>query len=75
MADDDIELGNALDGGSSDEIGESKKKRFISDKIDRILVYIILGIIAVLLTVNITGVLPRIPRRMKPYPNPILTTL
>lgn len=60
MADEDIELGNALEAASPDEMGEPKKKRFISDKIARVLVYVASGIIAIILTITISVVTFRV---------------
>ncbi len=58
--DNDIELGNALEGATPEDLGDRKKKKFLSDKIARVLVYVASGIIAVLLTITISVITFRV---------------
>ncbi len=60
MAEDDIELGNALEGSDVENLGGTKRRRFLSDRVAKILVYILAGIIGILLTITISVITFRV---------------
>jgi flagellar basal body-associated protein FliL len=54
MSDEDFNLGNALEDGGADVVDDKKKRKFVSDKIARILMFVAIGIVAVLISITVS---------------------
>ena len=54
MSDEDLELGNAIEADSTESIDEPKKRRVFSDRLARILMFVAIGIVALLVSVTVS---------------------
>lgn len=55
MGDEELDLGNAIEGGGGDDSVEGQKsKKFLSDRIARLLIYVASGIVAIILCITIS---------------------
>jgi flagellar basal body-associated protein FliL len=54
MSDEDIELGNAIDADTTESIEEPKKRKVFSDRIAKVLMFVAIGIVAVLVSITVS---------------------
>jgi len=54
MSDEDLELGNAIDADSTETIEEPKKRKVFSDRIAKVLMFVAIGIVAVLVSITVS---------------------
>ncbi len=54
MSDEDLELGNAIEADNTETIDEPKKRKVFSDRLARILMFVAIGIVALLVSVTVS---------------------
>jgi len=54
MSDEDLELGNAIEADQTESIEEPKKRKVFSDRMARILMFVAIGIVALLVSVTVS---------------------
>ncbi len=54
MSDEDLDFGNAIDADAADPVDEPKKRKLFSDRMARILMFVAIGILALLVTITIS---------------------
>jgi len=54
MSDEDLELGNAIEAESTESIDEPKKRRVFSDRMAKMLMFVAIGIVALLVSITVS---------------------
>ncbi|MDF1566960.1 MAG: flagellar basal body-associated FliL family protein [Spirochaetaceae bacterium] len=54
MSDEDLELGNAIEADSAEAIEEPKKRKVFSDRMAKVLMFVAIGIVALLVSVTVS---------------------
>ena len=54
MSDDDLELGNAIEADTTESLEEPKKRKLFSDRMARVLMFVAIGIVALLVSVTVS---------------------
>jgi hypothetical protein len=54
MSDEDLELGNAIEAESTESLNEPKKRRVFSDRMAKMLMFVAIGIVALLVSITVS---------------------
>lgn len=54
MSDEELELGNAIEADSGDAIEEPKKRKVFSDRMAKVLMFVAIGIVALLVSITVS---------------------
>ncbi|MCG8453742.1 MAG: hypothetical protein MI717_11225 [Spirochaetales bacterium] len=54
MSDEDLELGNAIEADGSESLEEPKKRKVFSDRVAKVLMFVAIGILALLVSVTVS---------------------
>ncbi len=54
MSDEDLELGNAIEADQTESIEEPKKRKLFSDRMAKVLMFVAIGIVAILVSVTVS---------------------
>ena len=54
MSDEDLELGNAIESDGGESLEEPKKRKVFSDRMAKILMFVVIGIVALLVSITVS---------------------
>jgi hypothetical protein len=54
MSDEDLELGNAIEADQTESIEEPKKRKVFSDRMAKVLMFVAIGIVALLVSITVS---------------------